>query len=544
LEALAKLPALRLLRIGPCEFDAQGLQHLAAFPVLRRLEFYDLSDEGMKHLPSIPSLKELDIQGKHDGFSPEAFAAVARMPGVESLAITGRHSDDCIAQLKPMTTLKSLGLHSLFQDEAKITDAVLAHLGSIPSLESLDIYTGNFTDAGWAALTSLPNLKHLYIPNAEITDAALIHIGKITNLEDLRIRASDITDEGLVHLESLTALKRLSFFLADKITQESIARLNGKLPSLTKIICDQSCFEKVNATSFAPETGIDTTAQAPATISVTADGQPASEAEVALARPGWWITCHNGKIRDAVDHRRPANAETYKTDSSGRLTLPDIQEPFLLVVTHSFGYALVRGKSPDAASIALTPWGAVEGQLQLSGVMCVNAGMAGTTSQYFDKNARAAAPSIGDNEEIQIMFESESRTDDNAHYVLSHLMAGKATVYPLIEDANGIGNYVMGLATDATIVSGAKTLLNFGQARFQLSGRLVSREGFAAIDWTGVKADLILTAPHIGMPGDEEQWKAQGAFAKSDKGRSYFRDVPIAADGSFHIDEVPEGSFF
>lgn len=544
LEALAKLPALRLLRIGPCEFDAQGLQHLAAFPVLRRLEFYDLSDEGMKHLPSIPSLKELDIQGKHDGFSPEAFAAVARMPGVESLAITGRHSDDCIAQLKPMTTLKSLGLHSLFQDEAKITDAVLAHLGSIPSLESLDIYTGNFTDAGWAALTSLPNLKHLYIPNAEITDAALIHIGKITNLEDLRIRASDITDEGLVHLESLTALKRLSFFLADKITQESIARLNGKLPSLTKIICDQSCFEKVNATSFAPETGIDTTAQAPATISVTADGQPASEAEVALARPGWWITCHNGKIRDAVDHRRPANAETYKTDSSGRLTLPDIQEPFLLVVTHSFGYALVRGKSPDAASIALTPWGAVEGQLQLSGVMCVNAGMAGTTSQYFDKNARAAAPSIGDNEEIQIMFESESRTDDNAHYVLSHLMAGKATVYPLIEDANGIGNYVMGLATDATIVSGAKTLLNFGQARFQVSGRLVSREGFAAIDWTGVKADLILTAPHIGMPGDEEQWKAQGAFAKSDKGRSYFRDVPIAADGSFHIDEVPEGSFF
>ena len=132
----------------------------------------------------------------------------------------------------------------------------------------------------------------------------------------------------------------------------------------------------------------------------------------------------------------------------------------------------------------------------------------------------------------------------NAHYVLSHLMAGTVTVYPLIEDAKGIGNYVNGLVTDAKIVSGATTLLNFGQARFQVAGRLVGREGFAAIDWTGVKADLILEAPHIGMPGDEEQWKAQGAFANSDKGRLYFQDVPVAADGTFHIDEVPEGWFF
>ncbi len=361
---------------------------------------------------------------------------------------------------------------------------------------------------------------------------------------------------GLVQIESLKYLKELRFENAKNVSLDGFKQLREKVPGLTVKI-EGASFEELPITSQNPEQVAEsppapqvpeptkgTAAQATTNIGVLAGEQPASEAEVTIARPGWWITCRNGKIRDAVDHRRSATAETYKTDSSGRLTLPDIQEPFLLVVTHPFGYALVSGKSPDAASIALTPWGAVEGQLQLSGVMCVDTGMAGTTSQYFDINAQAAAPSIGDNEEIQIMFISESRTDDNAHYVLSHLMAGKATVYPLIEDVNGIGNPVTGLITDATIVSGASTLLNFGQARFRVAGRLVGREGFTSIDWTGVKADLTLEAPHIGMPGDEELWRAQGAFAESDKGRLYFQDVPIAANGTFHMDEVPEGSFF
>ncbi len=236
LKHLAQPPSLRMLRINAGDFAGEGLAHLAAFPVLQRLEFYDLTDQGMSQLPIIPPLKKLDVQGKHDGFRPESFGNMARMAGLEALVITGRYSDDCIAQLKPMTSLKSLSLRPLMQDKAAITDAALAYIGTMVAIEKLDISTGDFTDGGLAALTNLPTLRRLNIPNAEFTDAALVHIGKMAHLEELCLRATNITDEGLTHLESLAALKGLGFIFGKKITDEGIARLRGKLPSLKEVI--------------------------------------------------------------------------------------------------------------------------------------------------------------------------------------------------------------------------------------------------------------------------------------------------------------------
>ncbi|MDQ1256619.1 MAG: F-box and leucine-rich repeat protein 14, partial [Candidatus Hydrogenedentes bacterium] len=217
-----------------------GLEHLTACPSLRRLEFYDLTDEGMAGLPAIPSLKELSIQGKHPGFSVESMACLARQQGLESLVLRGRFTDDGIAQLKPLVSLKHLGLNSLFQDGDQTTDAALVHLGEMPSLESLDLNTGAHSDAGLGALSGLPNLKRLTIPNAinpGFTDAGFEYVARMRQLEVLGLRAEHFTFEGVRQLEPLTNLKTLVLFLwpKEQATDETIAQLWTMFPNLEYI---------------------------------------------------------------------------------------------------------------------------------------------------------------------------------------------------------------------------------------------------------------------------------------------------------------------
>ena len=51
-------------------------------------------------------------------------------------------------------------------------------------------------------------------------------------------------------------------------------------------------------------------------------------------------------------------------------------------------------------------------------------------------------------------------------------------------------------------------------------------------------------APHIGMPGDEDQWKAWGEFQKSSLGPLYFRDgLKPKVDGTFEIPGVLPGDY-
>lgn len=236
LKSLAGLPSLKRLVISASEFDPEGLSHLASFPALVRLKFSDLSDAAMRQLPILPALWELEVQGKHAGFSPEAFGRLAQMPRLEVLEVTGRFSDDCVAQLKAARRLGSFSARALMQDTVGITDAALAHLASIPSIEVLDLWSGDFTDAGLAPLAQLPNLRVLTVPNMEITDAGLVHIGKMTHLEKLNLRGTAITDEGLAHLESLTALQRIDFRFGGAFTNEGLDRLRKKVPTLTLVV--------------------------------------------------------------------------------------------------------------------------------------------------------------------------------------------------------------------------------------------------------------------------------------------------------------------
>lgn len=229
---LAALPSLETLYVGAGDCGSEGFDALARFPSLRRLEFYDLTDEGLKHLPPIASLKELTIQGKHPGFSPEAFANLAQQPALEKLNLRGRFSDEAIARLAGLRTLKELGLHGLFQDTDYVTDQALAHIGTMTSLESLLLYTGRFTDDAVASLAPLDHLKRLHVVNNSFSDAGLQQIAKLHSLEELRIRSDGFTDAGVLTLAELASLQRLTLVFNREVTEDGLTRLREKNPSL------------------------------------------------------------------------------------------------------------------------------------------------------------------------------------------------------------------------------------------------------------------------------------------------------------------------
>jgi YHS domain-containing protein len=63
-------------------------------------------------------------------------------------------------------------LTRLHLERTAISDAGLAHLAALASLEFLDLYGTAVTDAGLESLRSLTKLKHLYLWQTKVTPAA------------------------------------------------------------------------------------------------------------------------------------------------------------------------------------------------------------------------------------------------------------------------------------------------------------------------------------------------------------------------------------
>jgi serine/threonine protein kinase len=140
------------------------------------------------------------------------------------LRVAKTATDDDLAGLVPLRVLDSLRELTLFQCH-QVTDAGLAYLQSLTSLESLVLWCEQLTDAGLAHLRSLTNLNALSVWGGErVTDAGLAHLRPLTALRALVIPVH-LTDAGLVHLKSLTALHSLS--LPSQVTDNGLALLRG-----------------------------------------------------------------------------------------------------------------------------------------------------------------------------------------------------------------------------------------------------------------------------------------------------------------------------
>lgn len=138
-------------------------------------------------------------------------------------------SDADLAQILALPTLERLNLEG-----TNTTDAGLPYFNRVTTLESLVLDGPRITDEGLNHLNVLKSLVNLSIRNANVQGRGLKHMGGLPKLETLQLYKCSVTDDGLVEgiqgLRQCTVLRSL-FFYETKITDISI-RLLAELKSL------------------------------------------------------------------------------------------------------------------------------------------------------------------------------------------------------------------------------------------------------------------------------------------------------------------------
>jgi hypothetical protein len=163
--------------------EAQGEIHV---PAGKRL-FLTVNQTGWKDLSWLSKLGPDDLYGL-------SFSILLTEPA--------KPSDGCMEHIAHLTGLKHLSL-----DRTDVTDKGFKYIGSLSSLEYLDL-PYRVTDGGMAYLGELTSLKGLYLgePGSQVTDAGLRHLAKLTTLEELALWGERMGDAGLAHLRGLPRL--------------------------------------------------------------------------------------------------------------------------------------------------------------------------------------------------------------------------------------------------------------------------------------------------------------------------------------------------
>ena len=102
-----------------------------------------------------------------------------KIPGLRELYLSRTSvTADGLAQLGPLQTLTLTG--------PQVSDAVLARIDALQSVESLTLLDTSVTSAGIAPLARLKNLRWLrFLRNHRLDAAALETIGSLTKLDQL-----------------------------------------------------------------------------------------------------------------------------------------------------------------------------------------------------------------------------------------------------------------------------------------------------------------------------------------------------------------------
>jgi len=280
------------------------------------------------------------------------------------------------------------------------------------------------------------------------------------------------------------------------------------------------------------------------------DGKPAEGATVALAMVQRDAVLEGGKLRHADEApaakagdqwRRP---RIVKTNATGQCMLPAENDPTAaLLIVHESGVReislrdFLAGKdgffwaSLVVHQVKLQPWARVAGKVQWGDkpgagqkvsltIHRDSYGYPGIIAQY-EKTTAAADGSF--------VFEKVLP----GHVQLSCPISAGAGNTAGITEIN-----LTGRITHMEVKPGDNTVV-IGGGGTAIKGRLTGRDS-----WEGVTFHFHPTAPHIGLPGDDEIWKAWGEFQKSPEGALYFRSgLKVNAGGTFEVGGVMPGDY-
>jgi len=138
---------------------------------------------------------------------------------------TAQITDAGLAYLKGMTSLETL-----YFENTQVGDDGLAHLKDLTSLKVLYIGGTEVTDVGLAYVENLTGLQRLCVHKTQVSDAGLAHLKDLVGLEYLCVRDTQVADAGLTYLQGLTSLQTLHLHNT-QVSSVGLAELKQALPN-------------------------------------------------------------------------------------------------------------------------------------------------------------------------------------------------------------------------------------------------------------------------------------------------------------------------
>jgi hypothetical protein len=224
-QLIGTLHTLKVVNISP-ESARLNDETAAALSHLDQLEKFfangaELTDDGFKAFEGWKSLKSFGLD--HCGW----YIAPGHIARKDTLGPGLAHLASC-------PNLEHVRLGGCRVDN-RVTEA----LAQCKSLQSVDLqHTLAVTDEGIGALKGLPKLRIVkFSPqfSPRITDATLAFLGDIKTLEEIEVNQTWLTyDKGFAHLKGLASLKNL--VLTQVVaTEEDIAKLKADHPAATVV---------------------------------------------------------------------------------------------------------------------------------------------------------------------------------------------------------------------------------------------------------------------------------------------------------------------
>ncbi|NQU21293.1 MAG: hypothetical protein HQ567_08425 [Candidatus Nealsonbacteria bacterium] len=222
LAQLAGLSTLEVLDLHHTRVTDAGMVHLGRLGNLTYLNLGcnpGVTDVGLARLKGLSRLAELDLT--QTSISDAGLAYLREMPALASVKLAGTRitsgwlghllgsnvqrldepvPGNHVSLLRQLPNLRYVKLRDA-------TDADLAHLGSLPRLERLDLAETDVTDAGLIYLKKLPNLRSLILRSTGVTDAGLSQVAQLPRLQSLDVANTAVGNAGLQRLRGHTGLQ-------------------------------------------------------------------------------------------------------------------------------------------------------------------------------------------------------------------------------------------------------------------------------------------------------------------------------------------------
>jgi beta-lactamase regulating signal transducer with metallopeptidase domain len=288
---------------------------------------------------------------------------------------------------------------------------------------------------------------------------------------------------------------------------------------------------------------------------LTATGEPAAYAKIALGIAGSQINIKNGDIDQGSTYATRLDAA-----ADGRFSIPARDEPFQLVITHRYGFAhLKSAEEPIPRRLTLTPWARVEGTFRVGAQPAPNVVLT---------NFAEGIHSYGD-DVPNIFTQYDVMTGKGGRFVFKRVFPGSGRIGRriLLMVDEGATEVISSQRVSAEFIAGKTTTLDLGGTGRPVVGKLAPPANYSdRVLWNfallHIRADL--KPPQTPkMPADVQEDPDQrktwwDAWRATDDGKAWtsaykayqqlslkypYITASVDRDGSFRIDDVPAGNY-